>query len=445
MFKKISRIFVAFIVTVFVLVSSVSVSAAGEYKTWLQKDSRWGSKVLGNSGDTMAEIGCAVTALAIQVVHSGSKSESDFNPGTLVDYLNKNGGFDSAGNLYWGTVTGLASDFTFEKRGYFSSNTESSIKNQLASFIEQGYYVIMSVKSNAHWIAVDTIKDNKVYMMDPAQNSSTDLFGYYSASGMLQYRLFKGKNLTSNSTADNPETEYLTGHYETTSALNLRKSYSTSSDIQLTIPKGKTVVVTRVYNNEWGQVEYDGKTGWISLEYTEYTEDEYTYKTGVYKCTPSTGVYMRTGIGSDKSSVCLIPAGKTVTISSVTNNWGKATYGSSTGYVCMEYLEYVSAITDVGVVTTPATTTAPVTTTTITTTTTVPQTTTPVVTTSGLPMVKGDINRDGIVDVEDVLNLNIYINNPYQLLMSELYVFDVNNDAVVDELDAVLLMKNIKG
>lgn len=446
MFKKISRIFVAFIVTSFIFMCSVTVSGADTYKTWLQSDSRWGSKTLGSSGDTMAEIGCAVTAMAIQVVHSGSMSESNFNPGTLVDYLNSNGGFDSAGNLYWGTVTGLAKDFTFEKRGYFSSQSKSSIISELSSFIEDDYYVVMSVKNNAHWVAVDYISGNTVYMMDPAQNSSTNLFDYYDASGMLQYRLFKGKNAPSEPATST--TKYYTGHYKTTSALNLRTSYSTSSDIQLTIPSGKTVVVTRVYNNEWGQVEYNGKTGWIALEYTEYTESNYTYKTGTYKCTSN--VYMRSGIGSDKSSVCLIPADKTVKISSVSYNWGKATYGSYTGYICMEYLEFVSATTATTTTTTAATTKATTTTTTTTTTkvttTTAPQTTTTtIVTTTAVPLIKGDINRDGIIDDEDVLELNIYINNPYELLIIDKYIFDVNSDTVVDALDAVYLMKNIKG
>ncbi len=44
---------------------SIPVQAAtGEYKSWLQTDSRWGSIQLGSSGATMSRIGCAVTSLA---------------------------------------------------------------------------------------------------------------------------------------------------------------------------------------------------------------------------------------------------------------------------------------------------------------------------------------------------------------------------------------------
>ena len=444
MVKKISSFFVAATVTVFIFLSSLVVSGADSYKTWLQSDSRWGSKTLGSCGDTMAEIGCAVTSVAIQVVHSGCKSESSFNPGTLVDYLSKNGGFDSEGNLYWGAVTGLVSNFTFEKRAYFSSQTKSNITKELTTYINQGYYIVMSVKNDGHWIAIDTIKNGVVYMMDPAQNKTDKLFDYYDVSGMIQVRLYKGKNTPAK--VDATTTTYLTGHYKTTDALNLRSSYSTSSSILLTIPAGKTVVVTRVYNNQWGEVEYNGKSGWICLDYTQYTESSYSYKLGTYKCNVLSGVNMRSGVGSDKSYVCLVPYNATVTISSVTNNWGKATYGSKTGYICMEYLTYVSATPATTTAsTTKATTTTTKTTTTTTkatTTTTTTTTTAPVTTT--LPTIKGDVNRDGIINSDDVLALNVYINNPYELNIIELYIFDVNNDNVVNEFDAVYLMKEIR-
>ncbi len=451
MIKKINRIFVAITVTAFIFLTSINVSGADSYKTWLQSDSRWGSKTLGGSGDTMAAIGCAVTSVAMEVVHSGSKSESSFTPGTLVDYLNKNGGFDSEGNLYWGAVTGLVSDFTFEKRAYFASQTKANIISELTTYINQGYYVVMSVKYDGHWIGIDTIENGVVYMMDPAQSKNNKLFDYYDVAGMLQVRLYKGKNTPAKISGTATNT-YLTGHYKTTDALNLRSSYSTSSDVLLTIPTGKTVVVTRVYNNQWGQVEYSGKSGWIYLDYTEYTESSYTYKTGTYKCNVSTGVNMRSGIGTDKSAVCLVPYNGSVTISAVKNNWGTAKYGSYSGYICMEYLTYVAATTTATTTTTAkattttttkATTTTTKATTTATTTTTKVTTTTPVITTT-LPVIRGDINRDGIIDSKDVLALNIYISNPYALDVVETYIYNVNSDLVVDNLDVVYLMKKIR-
>lgn len=108
MIRKFKSILTVTILFVFMFCNTLTAYSAGSYKTWLQYDSRWGSKTLGSCGDTMSEIGCAVTSIAMLVVHSGSKSESSFNPGTLCDYLSKNGGFDSYGNIYWGAVTGLS-------------------------------------------------------------------------------------------------------------------------------------------------------------------------------------------------------------------------------------------------------------------------------------------------------------------------------------------------
>ncbi len=443
MIRKFKSILTVTILFVFMFCNTLTAYSAGSYKTWLQYDSRWGSKTLGSCGDTMSEIGCAVTSIAMLVVHSGSKSESSFNPGTLCDYLSKNGGFDSYGNIYWGAVTGMVSSFTFEKRASFSSSTKSTITKEINNYINQGYYIILSVNNDAHWVAVDTVSNGEVLMMDPAQNSTNKLFSRYDASGIYQARLYKGKNAPNKTPGSTPSsTQYKTGHYKTTDALNLRASYSTSSNVLLTIPKGKTIVVTRVHNNEWGQVEYNGKTGWIYLEYTAYTESSYSYKLGTYKCHAATGVYMRSGIGTDKASVCLIPFNSKVTISSVSNNWGKATYNSKTGWICMEYLTYMSA----PAVTTKVTTSAsPKTTTTTlkTTVTTTKATTTTAATTATLPL-KGDINRDSKFTSEDLIILNRYLANPYSLSIYDEYVMDINEDSLINELDAVYLLKKIK-
>lgn len=492
MARKINRVISCLIAVVLIFGTSINVFAASSYKDWTQWDSRWGSKALGSCGDTMAEIGCAVTSMAILAVHSGSVSESSFNPGTLCDYLSKNGGFDNDGNVYWGAISGLVPSFTYQKKAYFSSKTKSGITSELAGYINQGYYIIMSVKYDGHWLAVDTIKNGEVYMIDPAQNKTDKLFDYYDTDGMLQVRLYKGKNTPAKVTTsggNSSTTKYLTGHYQTTDYLNLRESYSTSSSVLLTIPSGTTVVVTRVYNDEWGQVEYKNKTGWIYLEYTKYTEGSYTYKTGNYKVNASTGVYMRSGVGSQNSSVCIIPYNATVNVSSVTANWGKVSYNSKTGYVCMEYLDYVGAAVTTAATTKATTTTTKATTTTVKTTastskttakvttttakTTVSKTTTTVsttklttkatttttttkatttsklttvttVTTTAKPLIKGDVDRNGKCNKKDLILLNRYLAKPTEDIdFPTSFVMDVNNDKIIDERDAVYLFKLI--
>ena len=70
-------------------------AASSDYRSWAQWDSEWGSIHLGKSQYTMKSSGCLVTAIAMLICHTGSADASSFNPGTLVTYLNNNGGFTS--------------------------------------------------------------------------------------------------------------------------------------------------------------------------------------------------------------------------------------------------------------------------------------------------------------------------------------------------------------
>lgn len=439
MIKCAKRITSIVISVLLILTMAFTVSASDNYKSWVQSDSRWGNKRLGNCSETMSEIGCAVTSVAILAVHSGSVSETNFNPGILCDFLSKNDGFDNYGNLYWGAVSKLVPDFTFKKRADISASSEDSLTKLLANYINQGYYIVLSVEHDNHWVAIDTIKDGEVYMMDPAQNKTNKLFDYYDLDGMLQVRLYNGKNspasVTTNPGENTQNPLYLTGHYKTTDILNLRSSYSTNASVLNLIPKNTTVVVTRIYNNQWGQVEYNGKTGWIYLEYTNYTENEYSYKTGYYKVNEKSGVYLRRGIGTQSTQECLVPYNDQLKIDLVTANWGRAIYGEKAGWICMEYVTFVStsepAVTTT--VTSTKVTTKATTTTTVTSTTTATQ----------LPLIKGDVNRDGKFSKTDLILLNEYIAKPVKVRADIHNVMDVNGDNVIDERDSVYLMKII--
>lgn len=60
--------------------------------------------------------------------------------------------------------------------------------------------------------------------------------------------------------------------------VNLRKSYTTSSDIIGTVYLGDTVYVGKKYYDGtylWGNVVYGSKRGWIALNYAEYISGEY--------------------------------------------------------------------------------------------------------------------------------------------------------------------------
>lgn len=83
---------------------------------------------------------------------------------------------------------------------------------------------------------------------------------------------------TAESTTQAPETTtgaaaYTAGNYTVNTpgtTLNFRSESSTASEVLNSIPDGTAVVVKEVVQADgmyWGKIEYDGDTGWVSMEY----------------------------------------------------------------------------------------------------------------------------------------------------------------------------------
>ena len=184
--------------------SSLTYAFSENYKSWKQYDSSWSSMYLGKSSDTVRESGCAVTAAAILMVHSGSVSEKDFDPGVIVAYLNQHGGFNSSGLLDWNALSGYTSDFYYVSNcdNVLHGTTEEEKAQEIKNFLDEGYYVMVRISSgnSTHFVAIDTVQGSKVIMMDPG-SKYVSLFEKYPVSTVTQVRLFKGKN----SPADMPE------------------------------------------------------------------------------------------------------------------------------------------------------------------------------------------------------------------------------------------------
>lgn len=164
-------------------------SAPGDYAEWKQCGAPWSNISIG--GTTVCQIGCALTSLAIQVARSGTATNlPDFNPGTFIEKMKEIGGIDRSGAISsWAAVTQIAPNFYFDGRGEFPSGQAAAIE-AAKSLIDQGYYLVVQVKrpeEGTHFVAIDRIEGNTVYMFDPASNA-VDLYGKYS--GMYNYRAF---------------------------------------------------------------------------------------------------------------------------------------------------------------------------------------------------------------------------------------------------------------
>ena len=252
-----------------VLNNSAVYAQTGEYKTWKQSDSRWGGLYLGSSRETVSMSGCALTSLASLIVKAGYFDESEFNPGIFCEFLNRNGGFSAYGDIYWGAVSKLIPDFTFVSTAYLYGSSAAEKTAEIQSYLDQGYYIISDVRYSGHWVAIDRVENGIVYDIDPAGNTSDKMFEQYSFEGATRLKLFRKGG--SSEPVVIPTVNYETGNYITTSKLNFRADANIGSEKIDLIDNGIVISVTEVSKN-WGKTEYNGRTGWICLDYTAKTD-----------------------------------------------------------------------------------------------------------------------------------------------------------------------------
>ncbi|MBQ9899344.1 MAG: hypothetical protein IJM44_07850, partial [Ruminococcus sp.] len=170
--------------------TSPAVRAEEDYHLWSQMDPRWGNIPIG--GSTIAKSGCLVTSIAILAVHSGEKDPETFNPGTFANSMSALGGFTSGGAIAsWATITQVLPDVRVVDYTQFKSSDQAGKAAEIKARMDAGYYVIVNV--NWHWVFVEGVVGNDVYMIDPAKDDVL-LFDAYANSGILEYEVFTGKN-----------------------------------------------------------------------------------------------------------------------------------------------------------------------------------------------------------------------------------------------------------
>ena len=167
----------------------------GDYMQWMQSDPKWSSTPMGSSGETLGEIGCLVTSIAMQIARSNVDTSivgDDFNPGTFVEALNKHNGFTSGGALYWNTVTTVVPSFKYLGQESVSGYTKEQKLSRLKELVDKGYYVVVEVKGNTgqHWVAVVSVSGETITMMDPA-SSSTDMWKQYNWQNTSTYAYYQ--------------------------------------------------------------------------------------------------------------------------------------------------------------------------------------------------------------------------------------------------------------
>ncbi len=171
---------------------------SGEYVNWRQAGQSWSNIKIGNTNSTIGNIGCLVTSIAILIEKSGIPTPNiePFNPGTFVETLNKNGGFDERGNLYYGPISKVVPNFKYVGNVNLRGKSRSEKLALITQYVNAGYFITEEVKGatpgNQHWVAVTGVNGNNVIMVDPASNQ-TDMWSAYEWSKSSQFNYFKAE------------------------------------------------------------------------------------------------------------------------------------------------------------------------------------------------------------------------------------------------------------
>lgn len=149
-------------------------------------------------------------------------------------------------------------------------------------------------------------------------------------------------------------TGYVSGKYlakntdkvTTTANLRLRSSMKTSTtdNILLVIPKGKSAPVISRYTNGWYKIKYKSKTGYVD---GTYLDDPRLKKTSQKVTAVRVNLRSSRSTENNENIITVIPKGAKVTVvSTLDGGWTKITYNKKTGYVKSVYLKTASSTTE---------------------------------------------------------------------------------------------------
>ena len=168
----------------------------GRYAEWKQKDPQWSNTPMGRSGKTLGQIGCLVTSISMQIAKSGVKTRiTNLNPGSFVEFLNRNNGFDDRGNFQWNSATTAAPTFRYMGQISLSGLSQAEKLQRIRNIVSQkNNYAVVEVMGGIgqHWVAIDSISGNTINIMDSGKENSTNLWASYDwtrTSTLAYYRV----------------------------------------------------------------------------------------------------------------------------------------------------------------------------------------------------------------------------------------------------------------
>lgn len=157
--------------------SSGSSAVSLKVPNFKQTDSRWANVKIGTSGKTIAQIGCATTAIAMM---------ESYRTGTTIypDAMSKKLSYTSSGSVYW--------------PAHYTAVTDSSgYLSRILELLKAGKPVLLGAKNSyggQHWVVVTGVTDGSATagnftVHDPGSNSRTTLQQFLNAYPVF-YKFF---------------------------------------------------------------------------------------------------------------------------------------------------------------------------------------------------------------------------------------------------------------
>lgn len=166
--------------------------ASGPWDSWKQCGP-WGDQPFGRDG-TLCRIGCLITSYSKLIADANPSTLKipNFNPQTFTQALNANNCFSGNDLLNYCALDTAVGTGNYTYNSGSLTGTFENKRSQVESFLNQGYYVIISVKSDGHWVYVTGTTANDILMSDPASShgNSNSVFNTYGNTS-TSYKIIK--------------------------------------------------------------------------------------------------------------------------------------------------------------------------------------------------------------------------------------------------------------
>lgn len=134
-----------------------------------QTDSRWANVKIGSSGKTIAQIGCATTAIAMMESY---RTKTTIYPNAMAKKLS----YTSSGSVYWPS-------------NFVAVTSSSGYLNKIYSYLKQGKPVMLGAKNSygsQHWVVITgfkggTLTEASFTINDPGSKTRTTLKQFLSS------------------------------------------------------------------------------------------------------------------------------------------------------------------------------------------------------------------------------------------------------------------------